>query len=266
MYCSCLSCISFDSYIKPQRHIVVLHPCSVVYLLTPTSNHNSLSAICLHLLLYIFWLLHQTTTSLWFPRNHQCCISFNSYIKPQLTINGIRIDNVVYLLTPTSNHNFLDWVHVVAWLYIFWLLHQTTTCATFQRERTELYIFWLLHQTTTFVVFSLSNVGCISFDSYIKPQPSAIAIGICSVVYLLTPTSNHNLACSNLDLLQLYIFWLLHQTTTNSSYTNSGKRCISFDSYIKPQPLKLSTERVPRCISFDSYIKPQLMLLYCWLT
>ena len=215
MYCSCLSCISFDSYIKPQRHIVVLHPCSVVYLLTPTSNHNSLSAICLHLLLYIFWLLHQTTTSLWFPRNHQCCISFNSYIKPQLTINGIRIDNVVYLLTPTSNHNFLDWVHVVAWLYIFWLLHQTTTC---QRR-------------------ILRKWCCISFDSYIKPQPECAFCCSTWVVYLLTPTSNHNHQPSLSEFVLLYIFWLLHQTTTWRAAILIFSSCISFDSYIKPQPI-----------------------------
>ena len=149
MYCSCLSCISFDSYIKPQRHIVVLHPCSVVYLLTPTSNHNSLSAICLHLLLYIFWLLHQTTTTSVSLLPLTRCISFDSYIKPQHAKGGFWENGVVYLLTPTSNHNQSALFAAQRGLYIFWLLHQTTTCATFQRERTELYIFWLLHQTTT---------------------------------------------------------------------------------------------------------------------
>ena len=34
--------------------------------------------------------------------------------------------------------------------------------------------------------------------------------------------------------------------------------CISFDSYIKPQPKKLLTGSLRSCISFDSYIKPQL--------
>ena len=36
--------------------------------------------------------------------------------------------------------------------------------------------------------------------------------------------------------------------------------CISFDSYIKPQPAKLFIKPQASCISFDSYIKPQLML------
>ena len=34
-----------------------------------------------------------------------CCISFDSYIKPQLVIFLSRILVVVYLLIPTSNHN-----------------------------------------------------------------------------------------------------------------------------------------------------------------
>ena len=34
-------CISFDSYIKPQRCRYAIHGRHVVYLLIPTSNHNS---------------------------------------------------------------------------------------------------------------------------------------------------------------------------------------------------------------------------------
>ena len=33
--------------------------------------------------------------------------------------------------------------------------------------------------------------------------------------------------------------------------------CISFDSYIKPQPDKIFERGESGCISFDSYIKPQ---------
>ena len=36
--------------------------------------------------------------------------------------------------------------------------------------------------------------GCISFDSYIKPQLPNLAFGGSLVVYLLIPTSNHNLS------------------------------------------------------------------------
>ena len=36
------------------------------------------------------------------------------------------------------------------------------------------------------------SLSCISFDSYIKPQPYGISSLLASVVYLLIPTSNHN--------------------------------------------------------------------------
>ena len=39
-----MSCISFDSYIKPQRVKNIAETRSVVYLLIPTSNHNVQSA------------------------------------------------------------------------------------------------------------------------------------------------------------------------------------------------------------------------------
>ena len=38
------SCISFDSYIKPQLLVIHVAVLIVVYLLIPTSNHNSLQA------------------------------------------------------------------------------------------------------------------------------------------------------------------------------------------------------------------------------
>ena len=38
------------------------------------------------------------------------------------------------------------------------------------------------------------SAGCISFDSYIKPQQERHTLALSGVVYLLIPTSNHNLA------------------------------------------------------------------------
>ena len=37
------------------------------------------------------------------------------------------------------------------------------------------------------------------------------------------------------------------------------QRCISFESYIKPQPAVQFNHRWAGCISFESYIKPQLL-------
>ena len=207
-------CISFDSYIKPQRkavtdlaNIVVylliptsnhntillcLEASSVVYLLIPTSNHNCSSYSGAHpsvvylliptsnhnwtptkdnlISLYIFWCLHQTTTLRLHARFQQSCISFDSYIKPQLVLVAYLNPFVVYLLIPTSNHN--EKVALVV--------------------TDGVYIFWFLHQTTTFACFWKHAGSCISFDSYIKPQRSVRSHRKSSVVYLLIPTSNHN--------------------------------------------------------------------------
>ena len=77
--------------------------------------------------LYIFWFLHQTTTFCNKTLKLICCISFDSYIKPQLKRYCYKTRPVVYLLIPTSNHNPSWRMTVVSTLYIFWFLHQTTT-------------------------------------------------------------------------------------------------------------------------------------------
>ena len=164
-------------------------------------------------------------------------------------------------------------------LYIFWFLHQTTTREQQQYFCFWLYIFWFLHQTTTQTKATAICKRCISFDSYIKPQPCVIVIGnrtscisfdsyikpqldsyhirITCVVYLLIPTSNHNPLLIHQVHKLLYIFWFLHQTTTWSWLVCSSICCISFDSYIKPQHNGAHSRISTCCISFDSYIKPQ---------
>ena len=209
-----IGCISFDSYIKPQHNETLTICCRVVYLLTPTSNHNLMVFFSNEILLYIFWLLHQTTTSFGLCSYRYCCISFDSYIKPQhwswLKLWWI----VVYLLTPTSNHNLNLLITLKSRLYIFWLLHQTTTIASSKPWQIccisfDSYIKPQLERATIERFLS-----CISFDSYIKPQQSHYLGYSQSVVYLLTPTSNHNATFICLATNKLYIFWLLHQTTT----------------------------------------------------
>ena len=213
-------------------------------------------------LLYIFWFLHQTTTATVAPPCSICCISFDSYIKPQpssrcrligrccisfdsyikpqllavfsITAGGcISFDSyikpqliftnnvlniVVYLLIPTSNHNWSAVCLAALLLYIFWFLHQTTT-----------------------MDLLFDNFGCcISFDSYIKPQLGHFEDENQKVVYLLIPTSNHNYPFAVASKVRLYIFWFLHQTTTQHLIPYLSACCISFDSYIKPQPIDLN--------------------------
>ena len=186
-------------------------------------------------MLYIFWFLHQTTTGEILTTNRVCCISFDSYIKPQLIRRYGKRTQVVYLLIPTSNHNRYERNYWRFLLYIFWFLHQTTT--------------WLDLYT---IVFS-----CISFDSYIKPQRLRLCRRNRMVVYLLIPTSNHNQHGGEVLSGVLYIFWFLHQTTTFVPSSANWESCISFDSYIKPQHLEDAEYDRLCCISFDSYIKPQ---------
>ena len=121
---------------------------------------------------------------------------------------------IIYISNPTSNHNVVACEKAADRLYIFWFLHQTTTVVVVNKLRRELYIFWFLHQTTTWCCKILrhlqlyifwflhqtttklhleeSHSSCISFDSYIKPQPSSFPFPHSLVVYLLIPTSNHN--------------------------------------------------------------------------
>ena len=208
-----MCCISFDSYIKPQLSVLLPIRKFVVYLLIPTSNHNDPTDWESSFTLYIFWFLHQTTTQPVNTYYFTCCISFDSYIKPQLASEYGPVTFVVYLLIPTSNHNAMLSANA-SWL---------------------LYIFWFLHQTTTQPVNTYYFTCCISFDSYIKPQLASEYGPVTFVVYLLIPTSNHNAMLSANASWLLYIFWFLHQTTTQPVNTYYFTCCISFDSYIKPQ-------------------------------
>ena len=187
---------------------------NVVYLLIPTSNHNGALSWSRPHQLYIFWFLHQTTTTYDDDNLPLCCISFDSYIKPQLKRLQYVCLDVVYLLIPTSNHNSVGIVNRRKLLYIFWFLHQTTTCCDIAKlyiscisfdsyikpqlvccansghERCISFDSYIKPQLC--LVFVCVRICCISFDSYIKPQQRLGQELINSVVYLLIPTSNHN--------------------------------------------------------------------------
>ena len=79
-----IDCISFDSYIKPQLIIHDPNILKIVYLLIPTSNHNSNGSLDIHG--SIVYLLIPTS-------NHNTCL--------RMLISLL----IVYLLIPTSNHN-----------------------------------------------------------------------------------------------------------------------------------------------------------------
>ena len=102
-------------------------------------------------------------------------------------------------------------------MYIFWILHQTTTASQSWWCRPRLYIFWFLHQTTTALV--LSAAGAKLYIFWFLHQTTTT---------VTTP----------FFVGWLYIFWFLHQTTTYRLSAKLSFCCISFDSYIKPQRFK----------------------------
>ena len=164
-------CISFDSYIKPQRFL----------------GRGLAKGRCISFDSYI--KPQRGRTPLYRASR---CISFDSYIKPQPWEQTNTTQNVVYLLIPTSNHNWQQCFTINNLLYIFWFLHQTTTlCRQFRVRH-----------------------GCISFDSYIKPQRFAEAKRERSVVYLLIPTSNHNSAGEQWFILR--VVYLLIPTSNHN--------------------------------------------------
>ena len=101
----------------------------------------------------------------------QRCISYYSYIKPQRIWSRAACRKVVYRTIPTSNHN------TIAKL----------------AYKLALYIVLFLHQTTTYLWGEKNWPRCISYYSYIKPQPNASPAECPPVVYRTIPTSNHNL-------------------------------------------------------------------------
>ena len=186
-------CISFESYIKPQHLCEPPNRHPVVYLLNPTSNHNCRKPYRCFYWLYIFWILHQTTTRRCSDTVHTGCISFESYIKPQRKGGFFLI-----LDSCISFESYIKPQHVGKWQQNF------QSCISF-----ESYI-----KPQPSVMKTTLWSCCISFESYIKPQPQWVVDSLGGVVYLLNPTSNHNFSRIAIILLALYIFWILHQTTT----------------------------------------------------
>ena len=204
----------------------------------PTSNHNCCLFEAVEVALYIFWFLHQTTTHDLYYRFGKCCISFDSYIKPQLCIDAAIMVLVVYLLIPTSNHNS-GVISIVLSKVVYLLIptsnhnqsvssheHLIVVYLLIPTSNHNYYLGFLREQRVVYLLIPTSNHNFFLLLSLVK-----------NVVYLLIPTSNHNMMAEYNSIIQLYIFWFLHQTTTAVMLLITLIRCISFDSYIKPQPV-----------------------------
>ena len=166
--------------------------------------------------LYIVLFLHQTTTLRRLRTTCSRCISYYSYIKPQLLFLMERKHSVVYRTIPTSNHNshrLGNYLSTVVYRTIPTSNHNVQVCNQFRRM---LYIVLFLHQTTT--------QSCIWYET----------LKLYIVLFLHQTTTNSDVSQV---IWTLYIVLFLHQTTTPRSHCPLYCSCISYYSYIKPQRL-----------------------------
>ena len=133
----------------------------------------------------------------------------------------------------------------------------------------------------------LESLGCISYYSYIKPQPSEECSLREYVVYRTIPTSNHNLWRFLAFSSALYIVLFLHQTTTDrirkfiqrtlyivlflhqttTDFPVSDGKCKLYIVLFLHQTTTNGYGYLFKwcCISYYSYIKPQLPDALCFL-
>ena len=143
----------------------------VVYRTIPTSNHNLNFIHDYFKSLYIVLFLHQTTTTAFCSVAHFSCISYYSYIKPQLELVRFRLFVVVYRTIPTSNHNPASESSLRVSLYIVLFLHQTTTIGILLSSRIRCISYYSYIKPQLNNQVWNRNQSCISYYSYIKPQP-----------------------------------------------------------------------------------------------
>ena len=166
---------------------------TVVYRTIPTSNHNFPLNVLLISLLYIVLFLHQTTT--WHALAYLLhgCISYYSYIKPQLIIAYICL-----ILSCISYYSYIkpQPVRSVAFTmvgcisYYSYIKPQHTVRLLTQMQGCISYYSYIKPQPWWAAISTLSC--CISYYSYIKPQLAVCWAGWVDVVYRTIPTSNHN--------------------------------------------------------------------------
>ena len=100
---------------------------------------------------------------------------------------------VVYRTIPTSNHNCKTAHISIVRLYIVLFLHQTTTIRSFIVSNISCISYYSYIKPQLMAMSVMTTACCISYYSYIKPQPVVYVLQTCLVVYRTIPTSNHNL-------------------------------------------------------------------------
>ena len=169
---------------------------------------------------------------------------------------------VVYRTIPTSNHNRSLNAPVFPELYIVLFLHQTTTITEHGLVGDGCISYYSYIKPQPHETSNSSSMRCISYYSYIKPQLLRTPPHLYLVVYRTIPTSNHNASFTPFVFPSLYIVLFLHQTTTlRGFYTSQVKLYIVLFLH-QTTTFRLCGSILSSCISYYSYIKPQLMICF----
>ena len=91
----------------------------------------------------------------------------------------------------------------------------------------KLYIVLFLHQTTTLPHRWICDFRCISYYSYIKPQPSLSLWTAPRVVYRTIPTSNHN-CVTNLLTYLLVVYRTIPTSNHNCFYYHNNRMWVVY--------------------------------------
>ena len=196
----------------------------------------------------------------------------------------VVVATVVPYFVSTSNHNKVQSLIILCWLFLILFLHQTTTYGVhdYLLCRCSLFCFYIKPQLTSLSTIwscgcslfcfyikpqpyrgeQFANIGCSLFCFYIKPQRVPVSTAQVKVVPYFVSTSNHNSARATPSKERLFLILFLHQTTTYTPSTTPRYSCSLFCFYIKPQLVVWLISIRKRCSLFCFYIKPQLHLSY----
>ena len=164
---------------------------NVVYRSIPTSNRNTKLVIFFQIALYIVLFLHQTATATTHSGSSHSCISFYSYIKPQLVPTTWTTCWCCISFYSYIKPQLAEWPHIVG-----------AGCISFYS-----YIKPQLSYVCT-----KNYSSCISFYSYIKPQRLSTHDEWEGVVYRSIPTSNRNI-----PQCRLYQFYVVYRSIPTSN-------------------------------------------------
>ena len=172
------------------------------------------------------------------PLQSGCCLSSFPKSNHNLTNQSNDGKDVVYHSFPTSNHNFRCFLLLI--LFVVYHSFPTSNHNVRSSQHTQ-------------------RLGCISFFSYIKPQPKRNEANCLNVVYHSFPTSSHN--CWGCAFACRFVVYHSFPTSIHNPYLILGKFRLLYIILFLHQATTLICRQQPpaSCISFFSYIKPQLL-------